>query len=416
MDPPAPLELWTDSGPVTAQLSGIRSYGKPEYATISVVTSNTNPGFFPRSRELHLSQSVADVIVIPTGVPGTVIIPITVSDLQPANNSTNYALIVKVRKANQFPTIDKIDDLMVFNSDTEPITIPLSGISDGDADEIQELSITAWSDSPDLLRDPEVVFTGASSVTQLLLRPFAGAIGRAEVTVEVDDGQSRNSTASRTFYVQLEQPVNRMAAVVGHGIVSRGQRAAIDLIVHSTTQLTNFSATLRDPAKQLSDLSATAAAPEIDPASLLLVPLADGVWRLTMATRPGQALTYVRNAALLHFLVADEGPSSFVPVQISDAGGWAAGGVLIMDWNVSDGEVVVLGAEPLLKVCTAPNGLRLCLYGLPFATYRIECLPGGTLGGSWSVLHDNLQVLDAPIELELALLEPVCFFRAVQIQ
>jgi hypothetical protein len=414
MDPPEPFELWADSGPITVQLNGIQSFGRPDQAIISVVASNTNPAVLSSVKVDYTSpQNVAIITIVPKRVPGSAVIPITVSDLQPANNSTNYTLMVSVRKVNQPPTIDPLADMLVF-SDSQVIIIPLSGISDGDADEIQGLTVTAWSDSPDLLRDPQVVYTSPSSVGQLLLSPFSDAIGPANVTVEVQDGQPRNFATSRTFRLQLEQWVNRMAAVAGNTIVSRGNQGAIDFFVHSTTHLTNFGATLRIPAKELSDLWVSVGSPEVDPASLVLSPMGEGVWRLSLATRPGQSLTYVRKAAVLHFTTAPEGPSSFVPVRISEPGGWAEGNIPITNWTVSQGELAVLADEPLLKACSTLAGLRLCLYGLPFANYRIEYRDN--LDQPWFVLRENLQVLEPPLELEVDRLQPATFFRAVEIR
>ena len=98
------------------------------------------------------------------------------------------------------------------------------GITAGPANEAgQVLAISAVSGNSLLLADPVVSYNSPSGTGSLLLVPQPGQSGTAVITVTVNDGQSANNLASRTFSVSVngapvisaitDQSVNENGAV-----------------------------------------------------------------------------------------------------------------------------------------------------------------------------------------------------------
>lgn len=107
------------------------------------------------------------------------------------------------------PTINAIADLNI-SEDAGPQSVALTGISNGQAGEIQAITLTA-SSSDTALTGPLVVTYGSPATTgSIAFTPTAQAFGTATITVQVGDGAT---TVTRSFQVQVA-PVNDRPAVV----------------------------------------------------------------------------------------------------------------------------------------------------------------------------------------------------------
>jgi hypothetical protein len=78
---------------------------------------------------------------------------------------------------------------LILAAGTNQHVLPLTGISDG-GNAVESLSVTAASDHPDVLPDPQVTYASPAATGSITLSPVAGAAGWAIVTLTVaeDDG------------------------------------------------------------------------------------------------------------------------------------------------------------------------------------------------------------------------------------
>jgi hypothetical protein len=111
-----------------------------------------------------------------------------------------------VPSPNQPPTLDPIADF-VLNEGSGPQTVSLTGISSGAANEVQTLTVSAFSSNPALIPNPTVNYTSPNTTGTLSFTPVAGSSGSATLTVMVDDGGTVSNTFIRSFLVTIN-PVN----------------------------------------------------------------------------------------------------------------------------------------------------------------------------------------------------------------
>lgn len=115
-------------------------------------------------------------------------------------NSAPATFSITVTAVNDAPVLNAISQLNVAE-DAGTQTVSLSGIGSGASNESQTLTITASSSNTGLIPNPNVSYTSPSTTGSLSLRPVTNATGTATITVTVRDGQSQNSTFTRTFDV-----------------------------------------------------------------------------------------------------------------------------------------------------------------------------------------------------------------------
>lgn len=108
------------------------------------------------------------------------------------------------------PTLDKINDQTILE-DSDVTTIPLSGISAGQGDVGQTITITALSSDPSILPTPTIVYNSPDTTGSLSFAPAPNMYGDVTVTVTVkDDGGTAGNgidSITTTFKVSIA-PVN----------------------------------------------------------------------------------------------------------------------------------------------------------------------------------------------------------------
>ena len=134
---------------------------------------------------------------------GSALITIIASDGQ-ATSSKRFVLTVN--PVNDPPTINRLVNL-TLNEDDPAQTVALAGISFGQPNENQTLTVTATSDNPALITNPTVNYTSPNATGFLSFAPAPNAHGQATITVTVNDGGSANNTASAIFFI-LVNPVD----------------------------------------------------------------------------------------------------------------------------------------------------------------------------------------------------------------
>lgn len=140
---------------------------------------------------------------------GSVTITTLMTDEQMASVSNSFLLTVL--PVNDAPTLDPIPDYTLAENAGQQ-TVALTGISSGAPNENQALSLTALSSDPALIPQPTMEYSSPDGTGRLVFTPASNRVGRAEITVTVqDDGDTLHggkNTVSRTFRVSVGQPTD----------------------------------------------------------------------------------------------------------------------------------------------------------------------------------------------------------------
>ncbi len=199
------LTINEDAPQQTVSLAGISTGAANETDTLVVTASSGNTGLIPNPNVNYTSPSATGTLTFTpvANASGSALITVTVNDGQSQSNTVTRTFTVTVNPVNDAPTLATISSL-VLNEDAGVQTINLSGITSGAGNESQPLTVTAISSTPSLVPHPVVSYTSPNSTGTLTLRSATNATGTAVITVTVNDGQSANNTATRTFNVTIQ--------------------------------------------------------------------------------------------------------------------------------------------------------------------------------------------------------------------
>lgn len=199
---------------------------------LTVTASSSNPSLVPNSN-IVLGGSGANrtVIVTPAAtLSGSSVITLRVDD--GSNGTAVDTFTLTVVAVNQTPTLDPISPI-TLNEDSGVQVVNLSGISSGAANESQLLTVTASSSSPGIIPNPTVNYISPGATATLAFTPNRNASGTANITVTVNDGQSQNSTITRSFLVTVD-PVNdapTISDISDQSITQNGATGTIPFII-----------------------------------------------------------------------------------------------------------------------------------------------------------------------------------------
>lgn len=131
---------------------------------------------------------------------------VRVTDNGEPNEYSEQSFTIDVTPVNDDPRIDTPEDMDITEDDPEQI-VTLTGISDGDENIYQELTITAVSNYPDRIHNPEVFYMAGSDEAQLTFTPDPNANGVVTITLTVADEEG--ASIETAFDVNID-PVNDM--------------------------------------------------------------------------------------------------------------------------------------------------------------------------------------------------------------
>jgi len=170
-------------------------------------------------------------IMTTRGQHGFTVITYTVYDTNGASSSDSFVLTVV--PPNSQPTLDPIASMFV-NEDSGPHVIPLTGISTGSTNDVnQTLIVSAISANPSVIPHPTIDYTSPGSTGTLTFSPVSNVNGSATIIVTVNDGQSLDYLVTRTFgvIVQGANDAPTISAIPNQVVEQNTPTVAIPFIV-----------------------------------------------------------------------------------------------------------------------------------------------------------------------------------------
>jgi uncharacterized repeat protein (TIGR01451 family) len=173
----------------------------PSALTLSAASSDTNLIAVTNIVFGGGSGANRTVTVLPsTNQFGHATVTVTVTD--PDGLSASDSFEVVVNPVNDAPTLNPPADL-VLGEDAGLQTVPLTGITAGPTNEVQDLTVRAFSGNPALIPSVLVSYTSPGTNGTLAFAPVPNATGNAIISVVVNDGQSVNGSVTQQFLVTI---------------------------------------------------------------------------------------------------------------------------------------------------------------------------------------------------------------------
>lgn len=263
IDAIADRTILEDSGVLSVALTGITNGGDTPGQVITITAASGNTNLLLDPTVVYTSpDGTGNLLLAP--VPnqfGSATVTVTVRDnggtAQGSIDFTTRTFTVTVEPVNDRPTLAIIGDLVISENDSAQV-LPLSGVSAGQPNENQVLTITTFSSRPDIIPNPTVSYTSPQSSGALTLKPIANTSGLVTIIVVVrDDGGTANggqNTFSRSFTVDVQAvahvPVVETNAgltvpVAGSGVISYFVLEVVDLLDPAQLVYTVVNATTR---------------------------------------------------------------------------------------------------------------------------------------------------------------------------
>lgn len=198
---------------VVVPLSGITSGAANEAQTLVLssfvllanggLLSNGNIGYTSPATTGQYTLQAA-----PTGPGLYATVTLTVNDGQTTNNTLSRTFRIFYQPGGSqagAPTLDPIADITANRALATQLPVLLTGISDGDPNQVLPTTVTAVSSDPTLVTPGAVNYTSPGTTGSLPYSISATRAGTATVTVTVSNGQSTNGTLVRSFRITVPQ-------------------------------------------------------------------------------------------------------------------------------------------------------------------------------------------------------------------
>ena len=195
-----PAAIDEDSGQQSIGFTGVTSGAANEDQELTVTATSSDTFIIPDPTVTYISSDTnGSLSYTPIAdAYGTTTITVTVSD---GIDTISETFDVTVNPINDAPTLDAITDPLAISEDASEQTINLAGITTGQINEDQTLTITATSSNTAVILGPTVTYISAEATGTLTYTPVADAYGTATITVTLSDGGTENATVVRTFEV-----------------------------------------------------------------------------------------------------------------------------------------------------------------------------------------------------------------------
>ena len=271
---------------------------------IQVTATSSNQGLIPDANVEVIRAGYSGLIRL-TSLPdanGEAVITVIAAD--PDGGSTTNTFLFTVFPVNDPPTLDSIGDMTVIENSGAQV-VPLSGITAGPPNEIQTLTLSAFSYPPGVLTNLQITYTSPDSTGSLSFEPAQNAVGTATVRVYADDGAIENNIVCRIFKVQVD-PENQPPTIT----------AIADQVTDVNTPAAPVNFTVNDAETAAADLvvSAFSSNPLLVPQTPEALALAGNGNDWTLTITPA----------------ADQFGTAIISVQVSDTSGGQASSTFVI--------------------------------------------------------------------------------------
>ena len=171
---------------------------QPTNLTVTATSSDTSIVPNANIALANLGDSRTIRVTPATNQNGLVSITVRVSD---GTNFQTTAFALTVRAVNDPPTLAQPANVTT-NEDAGAISVPLTGISSGAANESQTLTVRASTSTPELVENLQVIYTSPNSSGMLTFSTVADAAGTALIDLVVSDGNPTDDV-SRQLQVTI---------------------------------------------------------------------------------------------------------------------------------------------------------------------------------------------------------------------
>jgi|GEM_PF-785417 len=243
----ADLELMENATQQVIQLGGI-SAGGGETQELLITATSSNAVLMANPVVNYTSDNATGTIsFLPIATQsGSTTITVSVTDAGldgdiatgGDNATTAITFNVTVNAINDPPTIDALADLALLE-DAPTQVINLAGITAG-ASESQPLAVSATSNNPSLIPNPDVTYTSTNDTGSLSFTPLTDQFGTATITVTVIDGgldgnlaTTGDNGSSATVFDVIMNPVNDNPTI--------NAIADLELVENATQQLVQLA-------------------------------------------------------------------------------------------------------------------------------------------------------------------------------
>lgn len=202
------------------KLTGLDDGDPHARQTLSILATSLNPELIPNPLVEYNSGDFSALLKLNpiAGQTGKATIKLVVKDnggtVAEGIDTTIIQFEVNILDdVNNPPSMNPLTDLSILQ-DSPQQTVQLRGISDGDDDKEQGITISAVSSNPSIILDPTVIYLTGTTSAQLRFAPVEGKTGNATITVTlIDDGGEENNNGNEsvtyTFNVEVrEKPVS----------------------------------------------------------------------------------------------------------------------------------------------------------------------------------------------------------------
>ncbi|NJN25074.1 MAG: tandem-95 repeat protein [Cyclobacteriaceae bacterium] len=197
--------------PLTVNLSGISAGPANESGqTLTITAISSDAAIVPDGVVTYTQGDVTGTVTFTpvANATGSVNINLVVMDnggvLNGGDNVKSIGFIIDVTGANDPPTMNDIANPPAINEDSPEQSIALSGISDGDPESVQTLSLSATSNNTELIDNVSIEYAANATTALIKYTPKPNASGSATITVTLSDG---TLSVQKTFIVVVS-PVN----------------------------------------------------------------------------------------------------------------------------------------------------------------------------------------------------------------
>ena len=228
------------------------------------------------------------------------------------------------------------------------------------------------------------------------------------LTVIISDLTNPSASTQQTIVVTVS---DFFRVALDSVAVQTGLAGLLSLSANSSDGITNLSFNVTWPGEKL-----------LNPKLTFDRPIAGGVLEnhgtnlgVKLWTANGELLTGTNAFAHIHFLAQADQTSAFLAVPITSATANKANGATFSNLGSQDGEVVVVGTQPLLRPVADPDqGRVLSLYTNPALNYQIQFSTNLTATVAWQTLQ-NFQPTNLVQRVNLDSANPNIFYRLMQL-